>query len=41
MSSFEISATRRSRNDLPAVSTALFAASSHDTVLVPMISVTR
>lgn len=41
MSSFSISATRKSRSELAAVSTALRAASSHDFVLVPMISVTR
>ena len=41
MSSLLTSATRRSRNDFAAVSTALVAASPQDTVLVPMISVTR
>jgi hypothetical protein len=41
MSSFETSAIRRSRSDFAAVSTAFFAASSHDVALVPMISVTR
>ena len=40
-SSFETSAMRRSRNDLLAVSIALFAASSQDVVLAPMIYVTR
>src|SRR5260370_31533724 len=34
------SATRRSRSDRAAVSTAFLAASSHDFVLVPTISVT-
>jgi hypothetical protein len=37
----ETSAMRRSRNVLLAVATAFFAASSHDTLLVPMTSVTR
>src|SRR5258705_135374 len=41
MSSLQTSATRRSRNDLAAVSTAPFAASSQEIGLVPMISVTR
>src|SRR5262249_44637519 len=40
-SSSTTSATRRSRNVLLAVSTACFAASSHDVVLVPISSVTR
>ncbi len=35
------SAMRRSRTDLAAVCTALAAAASHDSVLVPMTSVTR
>src|SRR5438046_1369039 len=38
MSNFTISATRRSRSDPAAVSTAFFAASSHDFVLVPTSS---
>src|SRR5947207_5414666 len=40
MSSFTISATRRSRSVLAAVSTAFFAASSQDFVLVPITSTT-
>src|ERR1700750_3219050 len=35
------SATRRSRTDLAAVSTALRAAASHDSLLTPITSVTR
>src|SRR3569833_668727 len=41
MSSLRTSATRRSRRVFDAVSTAFLAASSHDVLLVPMISVTR
>ena len=41
MSSLETSAMRRSRSVLAAVVTAFFAASSHETLLVPMTSVTR
>jgi hypothetical protein len=38
MSSSEISATRRSRSDLPARSTAALAAFSHESLLVPTSS---
>src|SRR5271165_1554266 len=41
MSSLETSAMRRSRSDLLAVETADFAASSHETELVPITSRTR
>jgi hypothetical protein len=40
-SSLLTSATRRSRSDAAAVSTAVLAASSQEVALVPMISVTR
>src|ERR1700737_536892 len=40
-SSFETSAMRRSRSDLPAVSTAFLVASSQDDSLVPMTSMIR
>src|SRR5690606_11747258 len=40
MSCFTTSATRRSRRDCDAVRSAVRAASSHDSVLVPTISLT-
>src|SRR5258705_8182873 len=40
MSSLQTSATRKSRSEFAAISTAFFAASSQEFGLVPMISVT-